>query len=116
MDDLNPIVVLFVKEQAEFDWVTSVRTCKSVTGSSHLAVRIQPEEAESGYSPVWAQELHQEPRNGSSIGIKTNEVAGTLGAFVALEFSTANVMCGLKFQHVVIPACTKLASKIYRMV
>lgn len=119
LDDLNPTVVIFVKEQAEFDWITFVRTCKSVIGSSYLAVRIQPGllrlgAAENGYSSTWAQELHREPRNGSSIGTKGNEVAGTLGAFVILEFPTANVMCGLTCQHVVTPACTKLASQIYR--
>ena len=70
LDDLNPTVVIFVKEQAEFDWITFVRTCKSVIGSSYLAVRIQPGllrlgEAENGYSSTWAQELHREPRNGS---------------------------------------------------
>lgn len=63
---------------------------------------------------MWAQELHREPRNGSSIGTKGNTEAGTLGAFVVLEFSTANVICGLTCQHVVTPDCSKLASKIYR--
>lgn len=42
LDDLNPTVVIFVKEQAEFDWITFVGACKSGIGSSCLAVHIQP--------------------------------------------------------------------------
>lgn len=51
-----------------------------VIGSYYLAVhmqpgRLRPGEAENDYSSImWAQNLHRELRNGSSIGTKGNNV------------------------------------------
>lgn len=118
-DNLQPTVVVFVEEQAEWDWVYFLRTCEAVIGSVNLSIQIQPGVLQRGAteidsSPPSSQRVYREPKNGSSLGIKGGGAIGTLGAFILLEFGSEIMSCGLTCQHVVAPADPKLAATFYR--
>lgn len=118
-DNLQPTVVVFVEEQAEWDWVCFLRTCEAVIVSAKLSIQIQPGVLQRGgteidSSPPSSQRVYREPKNGSSLGIKGGEAIGTLGAFILLEFASGIMSCGLTCQHVVAPDDHKLAATFDR--